>query len=99
MSVNAISSPSVNPISNAASNYVKQVTGTGSSTSSALQEASETPATTAQEAAKGDPVAKRLLVREQQQTQFLDPTSTQSKSQGTDNDGDNDGGGHLDTKG
>ena len=82
MSVNAISSTPASAVATAASTYVKQVTGGGSNLSSSLQELSETPATTAREAAKGDPVAKRLLVRQQQKQQLQDPTPTPEPGKG-----------------
>ena len=78
MSVNPVSNSNANAISSAASSYIKQVTGAGSSTdtSTALEESTETAATTTQEAAHGDPVAKRLIARQQQQKQLQNPTPT-----------------------
>ena len=81
MSVNAIASTSANAVAGAASSYVKQVVGSGNS-SSALQESTETAAITAKEAAKGDPVAKRLLARRQQEKQLHDPTPTEEAGKG-----------------
>ena len=82
MSVNAIASSSVAAVTSAASSYVKQVTGSAGDTSSAMEEATETAATTAKEAAKGDPVAKRLVARQQQEKQLTDPTPAQEPGKG-----------------
>ena len=82
MSVNAIPSTAANAIASAASNLVQKASGSGSSSSSALQEATETPAVTAKEAAKGDPVAKRLLARQQNEQELLNTTSASEPGKG-----------------
>ena len=86
MSVSAIPSTTAGTITSAAATLVQQASSSTSSLSSALQEASETPATTALEAAKGDPVAKRLLAREQQEKESLNsaPTSEPGKGEAVD---------------
>ena len=82
MSVNAVASTSASVIANAASKYVNQTTGSTSTASSAMQEATETAATTAKEAAHGDPIAKRLLARQQQEKQLQDPTPSEEPGKG-----------------
>jgi len=81
MSVNATSSTNASLIASAASGYINQVASTGTQ-SSAMQEASETPATTAQEAAKGDKVAIKLLAKQQQEKQLENPTPAQEPGKG-----------------
>lgn len=85
MPVDAVSSTSASAVTSAASNYVKQVTGNSagaSGASSALQEATETPAVTAKEAAQGDPVAKRLLAKQQQEKELENPTPSNEPGKG-----------------
>ncbi len=70
-------------VSNAAAAYLnKSSGGAQSSTSSALAEASETPAVTAKEAARGDAVAKRLLAKEQAQQAEENPAPAQEPGKG-----------------
>ena len=74
-------STAASAIAKASSAYVQQLTGS-SSDSSALAEATETPATTAKEAAKGDQVAKRLLAKEQAAQAAQAPESPQEPGKG-----------------
>lgn len=83
MSIPAVSSTSASVIAGAASNYVKQVTGGTTSPSSAMAEATETPDVTRKEAAKGDPVAKRLLAKEAAAQQQENPAPAQEPGKGT----------------
>ena len=70
----------ISAVTSAASKYVSQ-TASSSSGASALQEASETPDVTAKEAAKGDQVAKRLLLKEQQAKAAEQGTPSSSDSE------------------
>ena len=79
MSTEAISSAST--IASAATNYIKQTAGSND-TSSALEEATETATTTAKEAAHGDPVAKRLIARQQQEQQLQNPAPAKEPGKG-----------------
>jgi hypothetical protein len=81
MSISATSSSSANAVVKAASAYVNQGAGS-TSASSALQEATETPAVTAQEAAKGDQVAKRLLAKQQEAKAISNPTPASEPRKG-----------------
>lgn len=74
MSVSSVSI-AASAISTAASSYLQQ-NSSSSSNSSALQEATETPTVTAQEAAKGDAVAKRLLAKQAQEKSLTSPSPT-----------------------
>ena len=56
---------SISAVTSAFANYAQAVTGGSTGTSSALQEATETPAQTAKEAHAGDRVAKAKLAKEQ----------------------------------
>jgi hypothetical protein len=73
---------SVNALTAAFSGYVQKVTsGTSTSSSSAMQEAQETPAVTAKEAAHGDRQAQLKLAREQQQAQQTAPAQKAPKGE------------------
>lgn len=83
MSVSPTTSATAQVISSAAAGYIKNTTGSGStSSSSAAQEATETPDVTAKEAAKGDRQAIRLLAQRQQAKQLEDPTPAQEPGKG-----------------
>ncbi|MFI4999660.1 MAG: hypothetical protein ACHQK9_07250 [Reyranellales bacterium] len=66
--------------SSAAAAYVQKITsGTGQTgASSAMQEATETAAVTAKEAAHGDPQARAKLARQQQQQALQSPPAKES---------------------
>ena len=86
MAVDSVSSSQAGVIAAAASTYIKQVAGSagsGASQSSALAESTETPQATAKEAAKGNPVAKRLLAKELAAKQSTDPEPAQEPGKGT----------------
>ena len=85
MAVNSVSANRASVIASAASTYIKQVAGSGGSAtsqSSALAESTETPQVTAKEAAKGDPVAKRLLAKEQAAQQANNSAPAQEPGKG-----------------
>jgi hypothetical protein len=65
----------VNPIASVTAGYVQKATGgsQGGGQSAAMQEATETPAVTQQEAARGDMQAVRKLAKERQQAVATNP--------------------------
>ena len=80
---------SINAISEAVSQYVKKITSGGSGqggASSALEEASETAATTAKEAANGDrqAIAKLARLKLQAQAQQSAPAKETGKGEAVD---------------
>ena len=75
---------SINAITNAVSQYVQKVTSSGkgqAGTSSALEEAQETSAATAKEAAKGDRQAIAKMARLNQQAQLNAPAKEPGKGE------------------
>ncbi len=76
---------SINAISEAASQYIKKITAGGngqSATSSALEEARETAATTAKEAANGDRQAIAKLARLKLQAEAQQSAPAQEPGKG-----------------
>ncbi|MGA2063203.1 MAG: hypothetical protein ABSG67_22255 [Thermoguttaceae bacterium] len=85
--MSAISS-SASVISSAAASYVAKVTGSGSTQNTAInsivQEATETPAQTLEEAASGDEVAIAKLAKEQKANQAQVSVSEPGKGEQVD---------------
>lgn len=80
-SVAPAASSAASVISGAAFGYVQQVTGTSTSKgsqASVLEEATETSATTAKEAAKGDRIAIKLIAKQQAQKALENPPANES---------------------